>query len=445
MKTIKEMLAPLGSDCRSGYKRDGMIGVTIHETGNSSSGAGALNHALYLQNTGQHDAVSWHYAVDDSLITRSIPESEIAWHAGDGRYGNGNSDTISIEICVNPDSNYEQAKINAAELAADILVRHGFDNADAALFLHRDWSGKNCPTRIISSGTWPAFNAMVQKFIDGTSSSGSSNNPDFDVYEDISGHLTANDAIKGINKKTVVKQGKYYIFKEVEDAVNVTKTKGVPGSWINSHENTIARLGEIKAGETVTLRGYVYADSYGTGKSKTHYNRTGKITIITDLKRDYPYHFETLGWVCPDSIEKLSSDPPVPPVTPGKVFKVGDTVKILSSANTYSRSTVKISSIYKNKPYTIQQVGDDDVLIKELYSWVKKTDVEFVSSVPSSTIFRVGDTVKILSSATTYSRSTVIISSIYKNKPYTIQQVGDDDVLIKELYSWVKKKDVVKS
>lgn len=42
----------------------------------------------------------------------------------------------------------------------------------------------------------------------------------------------------------------------------------------------------------------------------------------------------------------------------------------------YSRSTASIPTAYKNKSYTIQQVGKDDVLLKELYSWVKKSDVQ---------------------------------------------------------------------
>src|SRR5690625_3680722 len=55
-------------------------------------------------------------------------------------------------------------------------------------------------------------------------------------------------------------------------------------------------------------------------------------------------------------------------------FKVGQKVKIKSSAKKYSRSNVTIPTKYKNKSYTIQQVGKDDVLIKELYSWVRKAD-----------------------------------------------------------------------
>src|SRR5690625_1330904 len=60
---------------------------------------------------------------------------------------------------------------------------------------------------------------------------------------------------------------------------------------------------------------------------------------------------------------------------PKKSFKVGQKVKIKSSAKKYSRANVTIPSKYKNKSYTIQQVGKNDVLIKELYSWVRKSDL----------------------------------------------------------------------
>src|SRR5690554_3740638 len=58
-------------------------------------------------------------------------------------------------------------------------------------------------------------------------------------------------------------------------------------------------------------------------------------------------------------------------------FKVGQKVKIKSSAKTYSRTNgVKIPSRVKGKSYTIQQVSKYDVLLEEIYSWVKKTDLE---------------------------------------------------------------------
>src|SRR5690625_4285326 len=56
-------------------------------------------------------------------------------------------------------------------------------------------------------------------------------------------------------------------------------------------------------------------------------------------------------------------------------FKVGQKVKIKSSAKKYSRVNVTIPSRVKGKSYTIQQVGKNDVLLKEIESWVRKTDV----------------------------------------------------------------------
>lgn len=79
-----------------------------------------------------------------------------------------------------------------------------------------------------------------------------------------------------------------------------------------------------------------------------------------------------------DLLAKLKAGKPVskPSKPTSKPYKVGQKVKIKSSAKKYSRSTASIPAQYKNKAYTIQQVGKDDVLIKELYSWVRKSDLQ---------------------------------------------------------------------
>ncbi len=127
-------------------------------------------------------------------------------------------------------------------------------------------------------------------------------------------------------------------------------------------------------------------------------------------------------------------------------IKAGSKVKIKSNAGNYSRTTTTIPTKHKNKLYTIQQVGKDDVLIKELYSWVKKSDLVGQTSTSTSTskskTLKSGSRVKIKSSAGKYSRANVTIPAKHKNKTYTVQQVGKNDVLIKELYSWVRKVDV---
>lgn len=77
------------------------------------------------------------------------------------------------------------------------------------------------------------------------------------------------------------------------------------------------------------------------------------------------------SWINPVDNKKTTGSTSKP-----KTFKVGQKVKIKSSAKKYSRSNASIPAAYKNKSYTIQQVGSNDVLIKELYSWVRKSDIQ---------------------------------------------------------------------
>ncbi|MCH5586188.1 N-acetylmuramoyl-L-alanine amidase [Shimazuella sp. AN120528] len=55
--------------------------ITIHETDNTDKGADADAHAR-LQVLGNNRTASWHYTVDDHEIWQSIPDNEVAWHAG---------------------------------------------------------------------------------------------------------------------------------------------------------------------------------------------------------------------------------------------------------------------------------------------------------------------------------------------------------------------------
>lgn len=163
---IEEHLAKKGTACRSGEYRNSFYGITIHETANTKKGAGALNHAKYLQGSGANKAASWHYCVDDSIVTRSIPEKEVAWHSGNSK---GNYNTIAIEICVNSDGDFKKAVHNAAELAADILKRNNITktNYEEYLFQHNYWSGKDCPTNLRKGKplSWAYFVERVGKHL----------------------------------------------------------------------------------------------------------------------------------------------------------------------------------------------------------------------------------------------------------------------------------------
>lgn len=167
MINITEKLIRKGTPAREGRARRKFRGVTIHETGNYSKGAGAYNHMLYQTvNGGQNQYVSYHYVLDDRTCYRLVPENEVSWHAGDGDGGNGNNETVSIELCVNPDSVFDNTFERAAELTADILKRNNITFARGWVYQHNNFSNKNCPATIREKNRWPEFLNSVQAYLD---------------------------------------------------------------------------------------------------------------------------------------------------------------------------------------------------------------------------------------------------------------------------------------
>lgn len=156
---VRRSLMPVGKS-RPATKRSGLLGVTIHNTGNYSVGANAEMHRRYQHGSGADNYTSYHYVVDDKEIIQLIPEDEISWHAGDGANGKGNNQTISIEICVNKDGDIRKATDNAVWLTADILWRNKIPHA--RIYQHFDWSKKNCPMEIRRGNPY-SFKVFVDK------------------------------------------------------------------------------------------------------------------------------------------------------------------------------------------------------------------------------------------------------------------------------------------
>lgn len=165
-----EWIVPKGnSDIRPGYHMTPQY-ITIHETDNTSVGAGARNHAQYLYNQavgGTNRAASWHFTVDDKEIYQHLPINENGWHAGDGN-GAGNRQSIAIEIAVNRDGDYNKAVENAKKLTAHLMKQTGVPLSN--IVKHQKWSGKNCPSIMISKGQWTPFLDGVNKYYNNDSS-----------------------------------------------------------------------------------------------------------------------------------------------------------------------------------------------------------------------------------------------------------------------------------
>ena len=140
------------------------------------------------------------------------------------------------------------------------------------------------------------------------------------------------------------------------------------------------------------------------------------------------------------------STPAPKKTTTSSVIKVGDRVTLSKSASKYYTGE-NIPNSVKGKTYTVQQVGNGRVLLKEIVSWVYTKDVSKGGSksapAPKAKSIKVGSKVRIKSSASRYVTSQKIPNSV-KGKTYTVQQMrkGNSEALLKEILSWVYVKDL---
>ena len=158
---IKKLIAK--NHCYIGQNKPAY--VVVHETDNWVKGAGAATHAKALYNGNLAGSV--HFYVDDHEVYQTLDISDGAYAVGDGggKYGITNRNSINLEICVNPDSDYYTAVKNAKWLCAKLLKERGF--GIDRLKRHYDASRKNCPRRIIEEGLWNKFVEDVKKLMNG--------------------------------------------------------------------------------------------------------------------------------------------------------------------------------------------------------------------------------------------------------------------------------------
>ena len=116
--------------------------ITVHETGNRSKGANAKAHANLINNG---YSITWHYTVDDSQIIQHFADTVQCWHAGDGN-GNGNLNSIGIEMCINSDGNINKTIDNTIELIVHLMKKYNIPLSNVVQ--HNHWSGKDCPSDI---------------------------------------------------------------------------------------------------------------------------------------------------------------------------------------------------------------------------------------------------------------------------------------------------------
>lgn len=220
--------------------------IVVHETDNWNKGANANAHARAMANGNLAGTV--HFYVDSSSIYQTLEYEDGAYAVGDGKgaYGITNRNSINIEICVNPESDYYTAVKNCQWLCAKLLKEFGWGTD--RLKRHYDASRKHCPRRIIDEGLWSSFVSAVASIMGGQSADTPTATVNYYVRKDFaSGYSTANQvgAFKELKnaKECADKNPGFYVFDTsgkrvypVESAPSTTGTQALVFTGLSEKE-----------------------------------------------------------------------------------------------------------------------------------------------------------------------------------------------------------------
>ena len=140
------------------------IYIVIHETDNTSVGAGAQRHAQAQKNGNL--ATSVHYYAGSDGVYQAAEHSDGTWSIGKEYGGNhsvkdaNNRNSINIEICVNQDGDYNVARTNAIELVKYLIQTTGI--SEDHVIRHYDAKGKYCPRKMLDNPSlWDDFKNQI--------------------------------------------------------------------------------------------------------------------------------------------------------------------------------------------------------------------------------------------------------------------------------------------
>ncbi|QVK17049.1 N-acetylmuramoyl-L-alanine amidase [Mycoplasmatota bacterium] len=137
--------------------------LVIHETANTGIGADADAHYRYWNSNPTANA-STHFVVDSTQIYQMLELNQAAWHVGDNHNHSDitNLNSIGIEVAVNEDGDFSEARQNAIELTIHLMKTLNMDISQ--LKRHYDASGKNCPTNMLQQPElWNDFVQQVEQ------------------------------------------------------------------------------------------------------------------------------------------------------------------------------------------------------------------------------------------------------------------------------------------
>lgn len=138
--------------------------IVIHETDNWNNGAGAQRHSQAQYNGNLSTSV--HYYCGSDGVYQTANHSDGTYSIGVEYGGNHsikdatNKNSINVEICVNPDGNYNTARANAIELVRYLIQTTGIPAE--RVIRHFDAKGKYCPRNMMDNpALWEDFKKQI--------------------------------------------------------------------------------------------------------------------------------------------------------------------------------------------------------------------------------------------------------------------------------------------
>jgi N-acetylmuramoyl-L-alanine amidase len=135
--------------------------IVIHETDNWDVGANAKMHYNFFEGGDRQSSAD--FFVDNNEVRQIIDYTKnYGWSVGDGngKYGITNRNSVSIELCVNSDGDYNKTFENAIELAYKLHKELGIPLINVVR--HYDASRKNCPSSM-SPNDWERWRLFKWK------------------------------------------------------------------------------------------------------------------------------------------------------------------------------------------------------------------------------------------------------------------------------------------
>ena len=136
-------------------------------------------------------------------------------------------------------------------------------------------------------------------------------------------------------------------------------------------------------------------------------------------------------------LKKIATSQPSTSTPSASGYKVGDKVKVKTSATHYATGQT-MASFVKGSTYEVTKVGGNKLLLSDIASWVWDYDVEKVGSAPvADASFKVKIICNSLNIRVTDSFDSKVVGTVSKNEIYTIVQESNGLGKLKSGAGWI--------